>query len=59
MPTPRIAAQAAVFAREIYVFGGYSRGKIRGEKDHKTVEVYNTRTIQVKNARHANASSWV
>ena len=25
MPTPRIAAQAAVFAREIYVFGGYSR----------------------------------
>lgn len=44
MPTPRIAAQAAVFAGEIYVFGGYSRGKIRGEKDHKTVEVYNTRT---------------
>ncbi len=44
MPTPRIAAQAAVFAREIYVFGGYSRGKIRGEKDHKTVEAYNTRT---------------
>ena len=44
MPTPRIAAQAAVFAGDIYVFGGYSRGKIRGEKDHKTVEVYNTRT---------------
>ncbi len=44
MPTPRITAQAAVFARDIYVFGGYSRGKIRGEKDHKTVEVYNTRT---------------
>ena len=44
MPTPRIAAQAAVFGGDIYVFGGYSRGKIRGEKDHKTVEVYNTRT---------------
>ena len=44
MPTPRITAQAAVFAGDIYVFGGYSRGKIRGEKDLKTVEVYNTRT---------------
>ena len=44
MPTPRIAAQAAAFAGEIYVFGGYSRGEIRGEKDHKIVEVYNTRT---------------
>ena len=44
MPTPRIAAQAAVFAGEIYVFGGYSRGKVRGEKDHKIVEVYDTRT---------------
>lgn len=44
IPTPRITAQAAVFAGDIYVFGGYSRGKIRGEKDHKTVEVYNTRT---------------
>ena len=44
MPTPRIAAQAAVFASDIYVFGGYSRGKIRGEKEHKTVEAYDTRT---------------
>ena len=44
IPIPRIAAQAAVFAGDIYVFGGYSRGKIRGEKDHKIVEVYNTRT---------------
>ena len=44
MPTPRIAAQATVFAGDIYVFGGYSRGKIRGEKEHRTVEVYNTRT---------------
>ena len=44
MPTPRITAQAAVFSSDIYVFGGYSRGKIRGEKEHKIVEVYNTRT---------------
>ncbi len=44
MPTARMAARATVFAGEIYVFGGYSRGEIRGEKDHKIVEVYNTRT---------------
>ena len=44
MPTPRIAAKAAVFAGEIYVFGGYKRGEIRGEKDQKIVEVYDTRT---------------
>ena len=44
MPTPRIAAQAAVFAGEIYVFGGYSRGKIRGTKQHKIVEVYDPQT---------------
>ena len=44
LPTPRIAAQAAVFAGEIYVFGGYSRGKIRGTKQHKIVEVYDPQT---------------
>ena len=32
IPTPRIAAQAAVFGGEIYVFGGYSRGEIRGDE---------------------------
>ena len=44
IPTPRIAAQAAVFGGEIYVFGGYSRGEIRGTKQHKIVEVYDPRT---------------
>ena len=44
IPTPRIATQAAVFGGEIYVFGGYSRGEIRGTKQHKIVEVYDSRT---------------
>ena len=44
LPTPRIAAQAAAFAGEIYVFGGYSRGKVRGTKQHKIVEVYDPQT---------------
>lgn len=51
IPTPRIAAQAAVFGGDVYVFGGYSRGKIRGEKDLKIVEVYNTRTNTWSRAR--------
>lgn len=44
IPTPRISAQAAVFASEIYVFGGFNQTAIRGEKSKKVVEVYDTRT---------------
>jgi len=44
MPTPRIAAQAAVVSGDIYVLGGYNEIKVRGEKYKKIVEVYHTRT---------------
>ena len=44
MLTPRISPKAAVFSTDIYVFGGYSRTAVRGEKYKKTVEVYDTRT---------------
>lgn len=44
MPTPRIAARAAVFSGEIYVLGGYNEIKVRGERYKKIVEVYNPRT---------------
>ena len=38
MPTPRIAAKAAVFAGEIYLIGGYSLDN--GFKDLASVDVY-------------------
>ena len=45
MPTPRIGLSTAVFANEIYVFGGYDRKGPRGAFRHKkTVEMYNTET---------------
>ena len=44
MPIPRIAARAAVFSNEIYVFGGYNRTAVRGEPWKTVVEMYDTQT---------------